>query len=65
MLPEIVNGMAGGEELVLTTDGVPVAVVRRLQRTSWPSIPGSAAQRTLWMAPDFDSPLDDFADYME
>ncbi len=64
-LAEIVAGMTPGEELVLTTDGEPVAVVTRPPRTSWPSVPGTAKDRTLWMAADFDAPLEDFAEYME
>lgn len=64
-LTELVTGMAGNEELILTTDGVPVAVVKRLERTNWPSVPGTAKDRSLWMAPDFDAPLEDFAEYME
>jgi hypothetical protein len=64
-LAEIVAGMTPGEELVLTTNGQPVAVVTRPPRMSWPCQPGSAKDRTLWMAPDFDAPLEDFAEYME
>lgn len=43
----------------------PVAVVTRTPRTSWPSQPGTAKDRSVWMAPDFDAPLEDFAEYME
>jgi antitoxin (DNA-binding transcriptional repressor) of toxin-antitoxin stability system len=64
-LPELLAGMAGGEELILTADGVPVAVIKRLERTSWPSVPGTAKDRPFWMSPDFDAPLEDFAEYME
>lgn len=64
-LAEIVASMTPGEEIVLTTDGQAVAVVTRPSRTSWPSVPGTAKDRTLWMAPDFDAPLEDFAEYME
>ncbi len=63
--PELVAGMTPGDELVLTSDGLPVAIVTRPPRTSWPCQPGSAKDRTLWMAPDFNAPLDDFAEYME
>lgn len=63
-LAEIVAGMTPGEELVLTADGEAVAVVTRPSRTSWPSQPGTAKDRTFWMAPDFDAPLEDFAEYM-
>ena len=62
---EIVAGMVPGEELVLTADGVPVAIVTRPPRTSWPCQPGTAKDRSFWMAPDFDAPLEDFAEYME
>lgn len=64
-LSEIVGAMAPGEELVLTTDGRPVAVVTRPTLASWPSEPGTAKDRSFWMAPDFDAPLDDFEEYME
>lgn len=64
-LPELLAGMVGGEELILTADGVPVAVVTRLEHTSWPSVPGTAKDRSFWMSPDFDAPLEDFAEYME
>lgn len=64
-LPELVAGMSPGDQLVLTAGGEPVAVVTRPPRSSWPCQPGTAADRTLWMAPDFDAPLADFAEYME
>jgi antitoxin (DNA-binding transcriptional repressor) of toxin-antitoxin stability system len=64
-LAEIVEGMSAGDELVLTADGVPIATVTRAPRTSWPCQPGSAKDRSFWMAPDFDAPLEDFAEYME
>ncbi len=64
-LAEIVAGMTPGEELVLTAEGQPVVIITRPPRTTWPSVPGTAKDRTLWMAPDFDAPLEDFAEYME
>lgn len=64
-LAEIVAGMSPGDELVLTSNGDPVASVTRTPRTSWPCQPGSAKDRSFWMAPDFDAPLADFAEYME
>ena len=64
-LAEIVAGMIPGEELVLTEHGEPVAIVIRPARTTWPSQPGTAKDRSFWMAPDFDAPLEDFAEYME
>lgn len=64
-LRELVEGMVPGEELVLTSQGEPVAVVTRPPRTSWPCQPGSAKDTSHWMAPDFDAPLEDFKEYME
>ena len=64
-LSELVAGMVPGEEVVLTSQGEPVATVTRSVRTSWPSQPGTAKDRSFWMAPDFDAPLEDFAEYME
>lgn len=64
-LPELVAGMVPGEELMLTASGETVAIVTKPQGTSWPCQPGTATDRTFWMAPDFDAPLEDFAEYME
>jgi len=64
-LSQLVDGMVPGEELVLTSNGVPVAVVTRPARTSWSSQAGTAKENAFWMAPDFDAPLDDFAEYTD
>jgi antitoxin (DNA-binding transcriptional repressor) of toxin-antitoxin stability system len=64
-LSELVAGMVPGEELVLTADDEPVAIVVRPPRSSWPCQPGTAKDRSFWMAPDFDAPLEDFQDYMQ
>lgn len=64
-LSELVEGMVPGDELVLTSNGEPVAVVTRPPRNSWPCQPGTAKGRRFWMAPDFDAPLEDFKEYME
>ena len=64
-LLELVDDMVPGEELVLTVQGEPKAVVTKPALTSWPCQPGPAKETQHWMAPDFDAPLDDFAEYME
>ena len=64
-LKEVVEGMVPGEELVLTVQGKPLAIVTRPARTSWPCQPGTAKDSKHWMAPDFDTPLEDFKEYME
>jgi hypothetical protein len=64
-LRQLVDGMVPGEELVLTVGGEPFAIVTKPSRTSWPCQPGTAKDTGHWMAPDFDAPLEDFAEYME
>lgn len=64
-LSEIVAGMVPSEELVLTANGEPVAIVTRPSRTRWPCQPGTAKDRSFWMAPNFDAPLEDFKEYRE
>jgi hypothetical protein len=64
-LRELVEGMVPGEQLVLTSQGQPMAIVTRPPQTRWPCQPGSAKATKHWMAPDFDAPLEDFKEYME
>ena len=64
-LREIVAGLQPGEEVVLTDNGQPLAKIVRTERTSWPCKAGSAKDKILWIAPDFDAPLDEFKEYME
>jgi hypothetical protein len=64
-LRKLLEGMVPGEELVLTSEGEAIAIVSRPQRTSWPCQPGTAKDRSFWMAPDFNAPLEDFEEYME
>jgi predicted DNA-binding antitoxin AbrB/MazE fold protein len=35
------------------------------EQTTWPCKAGSAKDKILWIAPDFDAPLEDFREYME
>lgn len=62
---DVLAGMVPGEELIVTEHGEAKAVITRTERTSWPSVAGTAKDRSFWMAPDFDAPLEDFAEYME
>jgi antitoxin (DNA-binding transcriptional repressor) of toxin-antitoxin stability system len=63
-LPEILERLHPGEGLTITSSGQPVATVIKSERTTWPCQAGTAKGRTFWMAPDFDAPLEDFAEYM-
>ena len=64
---EVIEQMLPGEELRIVSAGQPIAKIIRATKTSWPSEPGGARAegRILWMADDFDAPLDDFAEYMK
>jgi antitoxin (DNA-binding transcriptional repressor) of toxin-antitoxin stability system len=62
---ELIDGLAMGEELLITRDQKTIARLMKAAPTnSWPCESGSARDKILWIAPDFDSPLDDFRDYM-
>ena len=64
-LREILAGLKPGEEVVLTDNGQPLAKLVRARQTSWPCKAGSAKDKILWIAPDFDAPLEEFKEYME
>jgi antitoxin (DNA-binding transcriptional repressor) of toxin-antitoxin stability system len=65
-LPQILDVLAPGEEVVITRDGKPVA--RLTGSGEKPRIPhrlGTLKGTVTYMAPDFDAPLEDFKEYME
>jgi antitoxin (DNA-binding transcriptional repressor) of toxin-antitoxin stability system len=64
-LREIVVSLQPGEEVVLTDNGQPLAKLVKTERTSWPCKAGSAKGKILFIAPDFDAPLEEFKEYME
>ncbi|MBV8609682.1 MAG: DUF2281 domain-containing protein [Singulisphaera sp.] len=64
-LTELIHRLSPGEEVVITENDQPVA---RLVATI-PSRPirklGTLKGTVLYMAPDFDAPLEEFKEYME
>jgi antitoxin (DNA-binding transcriptional repressor) of toxin-antitoxin stability system len=64
-LPQLIEALNPGEEVVITRQGQPWAQVKKTTRTSWPCRAGSYRKAEFWMVPDFDAPLDDFKEYME
>lgn len=64
-LPEIIQQLLPGEEITIVDHGMPLAQVKKAERTSWPCQAGSAKDQIQWIAPDFDAPLEDFKEYME
>jgi len=64
-LPELLEQLQPGEEITITDRGMPLAQVKKAERTSWPCKAGSYQKAEFWMAPDFDAPLDEFREYTE
>jgi prevent-host-death family protein len=70
-LAELVEDLAPGDQVVITRDDRPVA---RLVGAAPAELPATAVPRlrrlgtlegtVTYIAPDFDAPLDDFAEYM-
>ncbi len=65
-LKELIDNLAPGEEVVITENQQPVA---KLIATPTPQRkarqPGTLRGTVLYMAPDFNAPLEDFKEYME
>lgn len=64
-LGELIQNLGPGEELLIAQQGQPLARLVRSERSSWPCRAGTAADQILWIAPDFDAPLEEFQEYME
>jgi prevent-host-death family protein len=66
-LADLIHRLAPGDELVITENGEPVA--RLVPKADVPKRkarhPGTLTGTVLYMAPDFNAPLDDLKDYME
>jgi antitoxin (DNA-binding transcriptional repressor) of toxin-antitoxin stability system len=63
-LANLIAQLRPGEEMTILDQGQPIAQLKKVERTLWPCKAGSAAGK-IRMAPDFDAPLGDFAEYME
>ena len=66
-LKELVHGLAPGEEVIITENQLPVArlVCEPAKTARTRPAPGLGKGSILYMAPDFDAPLDEFKEYME
>jgi antitoxin (DNA-binding transcriptional repressor) of toxin-antitoxin stability system len=63
-LPEIIDKLASGEELIITRDDQPIAKLVGQQRPARkPRQPGSAKGKLIILAED-DEHLEDFKEYM-
>ena len=66
-LPDLVHGLSFGDEVIIVENDQPVAriVPAMGQPQRPPRCLGTLRGTVLYMAPDFDAPLDDFKEYME
>jgi antitoxin (DNA-binding transcriptional repressor) of toxin-antitoxin stability system len=67
-LPELIEHLAPGEQLVITRNQEPIARLLAEAPTAVPPQrpgPGFLKGWITYMAPDFDAPLEDMRDYME
>ena len=64
-LQQLIDSLKPGEELLISMQGQPRAILTRLPEPRWPCKAGSAQGKILFMADDFDAPLEDFKEYME
>jgi len=63
-LLELIHRLAPGEEVLITEHDRPVARLVPASGAKSPRKLGTMRGSVLYMAPDFDAPLDDFKEYM-
>jgi len=66
-LAEVVHRLLPGEEVIITEHDRPIArlLPAEAAQEPLPRTPGTLKGTVLYMAPDFNDPLDDFKEYME
>ncbi len=64
-LSELIDRLQPGEEVIITRDSKPVAKLTAEMKAERPAPKlGTLKGTVLYMAPDFNAPLEDFKDYM-
>jgi prevent-host-death family protein len=64
-LPDLIEAAVRGEEVVITRADRPAVRLVPVDRPRPDRKAGSAKGKILYMADDFDAPLEDFKEYME
>jgi prevent-host-death family protein len=67
-LTDLIHRLAPGDEVLITENNLPVARLVPPAAVVPPKKPrqlGTLKGTVVYMAPDFDAPLDDFKEYME
>ena len=63
-LSELIHHLRADEEMVIVENSRPVARLMLIQPTQVLRTLGTLQGTVLYMAPDFDAPLEDFKEYM-
>ncbi|MDY0301282.1 MAG: hypothetical protein RBQ99_06830 [Trichlorobacter sp.] len=61
--PEMVQKALIGEDVVIAEDDQPILRLVPIEKTVRKRKPGSAKGKILFVAPDFNEPLEDFSEY--
>jgi antitoxin (DNA-binding transcriptional repressor) of toxin-antitoxin stability system len=65
-LAQLIEQIQPGDDILITRDQKLVArLVAEPEQQQQPRRPGTLKGSVLYMAPDFDAPLEDFKEYME
>ena len=64
-LSELIHQLTPGQEVIVTERGQPVARIVSAVTAKAERKLGTLQGTVLYMAPDFDAPLDDFKEYMQ
>jgi len=65
-LSELIDRLTPGEEVVIVRNDRPVAkLLAQPVLVRGPRHPGGAKDKIVYMAEDFDAPLEDFKEYMQ
>lgn len=65
-LKQLIEHLKPGDELIITEHEKPVArLIAAAGTQRQPRKPGSLRGTVVYMAPDFDAPLEDFKEYMQ
>ena len=63
-LSRLINAVLSGQEVVISKRNKPVVRLVPIEKPAIVRELGWGGADGMWMADDFDAPLDDFADYM-
>ena len=66
-LSQLIQQLANGDEIIITENEQPVARLLAIEKPTErkPRRLGTMKGTVLYIAPDFDAPLEDFREYME